>query len=68
MTEVLARPKNNAEPFCGQRKGGKFKCENFTTLFPGLHEIFGLNSRTNFSFLSFVLMWYNRTINFVLKK
>jgi len=28
MTEVLARPKNNAEPFCGQRKGGKFKCEN----------------------------------------
>jgi len=52
MIEVLARPTNNAEPFCGQRKEGKLKCENFTTFSPGLHEIFGLY-RTNFS--SFVV-------------
>jgi len=52
MIEVLARPTKDAEPFCGQRKEGKFKCENFKTFFPGLHEIFGLD-RTNFS--SFVV-------------
>jgi len=29
MMKVLARPTNNAEQFCGQRKGGKAKCWHF---------------------------------------
>jgi len=53
MIKVLARPTNNAEPFCGQRKGGKFKCEHRTKFCAGLHEIFGFHS-FNLSFLSFI--------------
>jgi len=49
MASDIAQPTNNAENICGQKKGGKFKCEHFTNFFPGLHEIFGLN-RTNLSF------------------
>jgi len=30
MVKVFARPTNNAEQFCGQRKEGKFKCAYFT--------------------------------------
>jgi len=48
MIKVLARPTNNAEQFCGQRKGGTFKCEHFTKFFPGLHDIFGFRM-TNLS-------------------
>jgi len=55
MIEVLARPTNNAEPFCGQRKGGKLKCENFTTFSPGLHEILASTGPTS-HLLSFVSM------------
>jgi len=53
MIKVLAGPTNNAEQFCGQKKGGKFKCVHFTKFFPGLHEIFGLHRITNLS--SFVV-------------
>jgi len=69
MIEVLARSTNNAEPFCGQRKEGKFKCENFTAFFPGLHEIFDLH-RTNFSsfvvcfhVVQLILFWKNNKIS-----
>ena len=48
----IARPTNNTEQLCGQRKGGKFKCEHFKKIFPGFHEIFGLH-RTNLA--SFVV-------------
>jgi len=44
MIEVLAGPTNNAEQFCGQRNGGKFKREHFTKFFPDLHKIFGLHT------------------------
>jgi len=52
MINVLARSTNNAEQFCGQRKGVKFKSEHFPKFFPGFHEVFRLH-RTNFS--SFVV-------------
>jgi len=46
MIKVLARPTNNAEQFCGQRQGGKFKRQhNFC---PGWDENFGLH-RINLS-------------------
>jgi len=53
MIKVLAGLTNNAEQSCGQKKGGKFKCEHFTNFFLGLHEIFGLGRITNLS--SFVV-------------
>ena len=53
MIKVLARSTNNAEQFCGQRKGGKFKCENFTKFFPGLHGSFSFHRTINIS--SFVV-------------
>jgi len=40
--KVLARPTNNAEQFCGQRQGSKFKCEHFTKFSSGLDENFDL--------------------------
>ena len=43
MINVLAQPTNNAGQFCGQRNGGKFKCEHFTKFCTGLLEIFGLH-------------------------
>jgi len=43
MIKVLARPTNNVEQFCGQRRGGKFKCQHFTKFCSGLHEIFGFH-------------------------
>jgi len=30
MINVLARATNNAEQFCGQRKGSKFSCAYYT--------------------------------------
>jgi len=43
MINVLAQPTNNVGQFCGQRNGGKFKCEHFTKFCTGLLEIFGLH-------------------------
>jgi len=43
MIKLLSRPTNNAEQFCGQRKGDKFKCDHFTKFCAGLHEIFGFH-------------------------
>jgi len=40
MIKVIARQTNIAEQFCGQRNGGKSKCEHFTKFGVGLHEIF----------------------------
>jgi len=40
MVEVLARPTNNAEQFCGRRKGKKFMCQHFTKFCAGLHVIY----------------------------
>jgi len=54
---VLARSTNNAEQFCGQRKGGTFKYERFTKFCAGLHELFGFHG---FNLSSFVIC-----INFV---
>jgi len=48
MIRELARP----EQFCGQRKGGKFKCEHFAKFGAGLHEIFGFRE---FNLSSFVI-------------
>jgi len=53
MIKVLARSTNTAKQFCGQRKGGKFKCEHFTKFYPGLHEIFA-STRPTSHLLSFV--------------
>jgi len=55
MIKVLARPTNNAEQFCGQRKGGKCKCEQLTKFCAGLHESFGFIG-FNLSSLAFVSM------------
>jgi len=43
LIKVLARPTNNVEQFCGQRKERNFKCEHFTKQCTGLHEIFGFH-------------------------
>jgi len=53
--KALAQPTNNAEQFCGQRKGDKLKREHLTKFCSGLHEIFGFEG-FNLSSLAFVSM------------
>jgi len=57
MIEVLARPTNNAEQFCGQRQGGKFNRQHkFALVWMRILASTGSTSQL----LSFVSMWYNQ--------
>jgi len=62
LIKVLLQPTNKAEQFCGQRKGGKFKCEHITKFCDGLHEIFGIQG---FNLSSFVIFF--NVIDFLIK-
>jgi len=53
ISKVLARPTNNMEQLFRGRKGGEFKCEQFTKFCTCFHEIFASTNST-FHFLSFV--------------
>jgi len=61
MINVLAQPANNAGQFCGQTKGGKFKCEHFIKFCTGLLEIFGLH---RFILSSFAIKVIQQTLAF----
>jgi len=65
MIKLLARPTNNAEQFCGQRKEGNFKCQHFTKFCAALYEIFDfhwfnlLSFVICFSVVELILFWQN---------
>jgi len=48
MIEVLARPTNDPEKFCGQRNGGKFQCTLLTKFRFGFHKIFGYHTAAHY--------------------
>jgi len=54
MIKVLARPTNNVEQFCGQRRGGKFKCQHSQNF--ALVSMRFLASTSSTHLLSFVSM------------
>jgi len=56
MIKVLARPTNNAEQRCGQRKERNFKCEHFKN-FRWFAWDFWLPPNSNIHLLSFASMW-----------
>ena len=66
MIKVHARPTNNAEQFCGQRKGGNLSANKFCA---GLHEIFGLHGFNLsslvicFNLVELILFWQNIKIS-----